>query len=47
MLDATLSIDNKNIAAKAIKEGLVATQIGDAIDKARQEAIEAAIDIAH
>jgi tRNA nucleotidyltransferase (CCA-adding enzyme) len=47
MLDATLSIDHKNIAAKAIKEGLVATQIGDAIDKARQEAIEAAIDIAH
>jgi tRNA nucleotidyltransferase (CCA-adding enzyme) len=44
VLQAAQSIDHKNIAQQAIKDGLVHTQIGQAIDKARVQAIHLWLD---
>lgn len=43
MQQTALAVDHKEVAAAAIKEGLVAAQIGDAIDAARVKAITQAL----
>ncbi len=43
MQKVALSVDHKEIALQAIKQGLVAVQIGEAIDQARLKALEAAM----
>lgn len=43
MLQSALSIDHREVALQAIKSGLVAAQIGEAIDTARHAALEHAL----
>jgi len=43
MQKVALSVDHKEIALQAIKQGLVAAQIGEAIDQARLKALEASL----
>jgi len=42
---AALSVDHSAVAAQAVEEGLIATQIGEAINTARLKAIEASLII--
>ena len=43
MQQSALSIDHKVVADRAIRDGLAAAQIGEAINQARQSALEVAI----